>query len=278
MPNAASLTPESRFMSLFVGPKHSGKTVAACSWLSTNTSKRLKVLDVDGRIKGIQSNSWLDLTRIDYDYFPPRVLEKDKTFFERVNSELEALKVLIDTHKCAYETYVVDSATAVARNLVQDAIPITHAQGKGSKIGVLEIAGPQDYNFEITGMANLMSFLKALPLNIIVTAHIEDKWDKPKDDFGNRLQYADSIVVGEKLALRPKVESVLSLNFDHIFRFDRQIIDRQEQFFVEYVGELACTSFPGLKPGKHNITGRNFREFTLDLVNKTRVESEVAVK
>ena len=205
---------------------------------------------------------------MEYDYFPPRTGESDKPFYIQVNNSLDALNIQMANKQYNYETYVVDSATYFARNLILDAIPFTHAQGKGNKIGALQIPGPQDYNFEITGMGNLMAYLKNLPINIIVTAHIEDKWDKPKDpDTGDRLQYADNIIVGEKLALRPKVEAALSGTFDHIFRFDRTMSAGREQYWVEYISDLAVTSFPGLKPGKHNITGKSFREYTLSLVN-----------
>jgi len=275
MPTAENLTPESRFIALFVGPKHSGKTCAACSWLSEDPKKRLKVEDFDGRIRGLLGASWIDRKRIDYDYFPPKTIGNDKVFFERVNSDLDALFLDISNRKSPYETLVCDSLTFFARNLILDAIPLTHAQGKGTKIGTMEIAGPQDYNFEITGTGGLMAYLKSLPINIICTAHIEDKWDKPRDDKNERMQYADSIIVGEKLSLRPKVENAVAGTFDHIFRFHRKVVGGREKFFVEYISDIACTSFKGLNPGIFDITGRNFREFTLDLVKKADAENQI---
>lgn len=276
MPLASSLTPDSRFVALFVGPKQSGKTSAACSWISPAPSKkRLKALDVDGRLRGILGCSWIDRSRIDYDYFPPRIADNDKPFYERVEADLDALLVMIKANQSPYETFLLDSATFYARNLVLDAIPFTHAQNKGNKIGSLEIAGPQDYNFEVTGMGNVLAYLKALPLNIIVTAHIEDKWDKPRDDQGNRMQYADNIVVGERISLRPKVDNVLSGAFDHIVRFDRKIVSGQERFYVEYVSDVGRISFPGFKPGRHDITGKNFREYTMNLVTEYEKSQQI---
>src|SRR5215469_6755250 len=282
MPIASNLTPESRFMALFVGPKHSGKTVAACSWLGDNKQKRLKVLDGDGRIRGILGASWIDLSRIDYDYFPPRIAGNTKTFFERVNEDLDAFLTLISSGRSPYETYVSDSATAFCGNLIIDATPLTHADGKGKKLGTLNMPGPEDYGFESTGMNSYLSFLRSLPINVIMTAHVVDKYDKPliTDSRGRTYkdQYADSIKVGEKLSLRDKISANMSIYFDHIFRFDRQMVQGDERFFVEYIGDIACTSFPNLKPGQHDITSKDFRNFTLDLVGKARVESEVVVK
>lgn len=275
MPSAANLTPESRFMALFVGPKHSGKTVAACSWLSPAPSqKRMKVLDGDGRIRGILGAPWVYKDRIDYDYYPPEVAG-NKSFFDRVNVDLDAMLALINMNQCPYETYVGDSLTSFCKNLILDALPLTHSGNKGKKIGTMEMAGPADYGFESTGSDAYLSFLRSIPLNVICTAHVVDKFDKPLDAQGNKDPYAESIKVGEKLSLRDKIGQNVSIYFDHIFRFDRQMVNREERFFVEYISDIACTSFPGLKPGRHDITGKNFREYTLELVAKASQQQVV---
>ena len=62
MPRATNLTPESRFMGLFIGPSGCGKTVAECSFPGP-----IKVLDFDGRIRGILGAAWLDKALIEYD-------------------------------------------------------------------------------------------------------------------------------------------------------------------------------------------------------------------
>jgi hypothetical protein len=49
----------------------------------------------------------------------------------------------------------------------------------------------------------------------------------------------------------------------------------EEKFYVEYAGDLACTSFPGIKPGQYDITGKNFRDFTLGLVNATNTDTSI---
>lgn len=271
-------------MALFVGPKHSGKTVAACSWLNPTTTKRLKVLDGDGRIKGILGAPWIDKSRIEYDYYPPRVIS-EKTFFERVNTDLEAMLVDINNNKSPYETYVSDSATAFCKNLILDAIPLTHTSRDGNRerqigkrIGILEMAGPADYGFESTGFDSYLSFLRSIPLNVIVTAHVIDKYDKPLKEDGTKDTYAESIVVGEKISLRDKIAANMSIYFDHIFRFDRKIVSGQERFYVEFISDIACTSFPGLRTGRFDITGKNFREFVLNEVAKAAPMSLELVK
>jgi hypothetical protein len=267
MPQATTLTPESRFIALFVGPKHSGKTCAACSW---RTNKRIKVLDGDGRIRGLLGAPWIDRSQIDYSYFPPHDTLK---FFERVNKDLDALELQSKIPgQNFYETFVCDSLTSFCANLISDSLPLTHADGKGKHIGNMSMAGPEDYGFESTGVSQFLAGLRSLPLNLIVTAHIVPKYDKPliQTSSGRTIKdsYAESIQIGEKLSLRDKIGANSMIYFDHIFRFDRRIVNNEERFFVEYISDIACTSFPGLKPGVHDITGKDFRSYTLNLLHK----------
>ena len=253
-------------MALFVGPKHSGKTVAACSVLKANLATRLKVLDADGRIRGILGSPWIQKDRIDYDYYPPRTAGNNKGFFERVNGDLELLLDTIVKGKCPYETFVGDSLTAITKNFLMDALPLTHAGDKGRTLGAINMSGPQDYGFESSATDQFLSFLRSIPLNVILTAHVIDKYDKPSVN-GNKDMLAESIVVGEKLSLRDKISANVSIYFDHIFRFDRKMVGGQEKFFVEFISDIACTSFPGLMPGRHDITGKDFYKYLMGLVN-----------
>jgi hypothetical protein len=275
MPLATTLTHDTNFKALFVGAKHSGKTAAACSWRDAAKQKRIKVLDGDGRIRGILGCPWIAREFIDYDFYAPHVAGNTKTFFERVNTDLEFLVDEVQKGKSSYEAYVSDSATAFCKNLILDAIPLTHSvktdTGKdrqvGKRIGTLEMAGPADYGFESTGFDAYLSCLRSLPINVIVTAHLVDKYDKPLDDNGDKLMYADSIVVGQKLSLRDKIAANCTIYFDHIFEFSRKMVGKEEHFYVEFINDFACTSFAGLKSGKHDITGKNFHDYVMSLIS-----------
>jgi hypothetical protein len=260
-------------MALFVGAKHSGKTCAAVSFMSPAPStKRVKVLDGDGRIRGILGAPWVDKSRIDYDFYPPRVAGNNKPFFERVNQDLAALLVEIQSGKCLYETYVADSLTSFCKNLILDAIPLTHAEGKGRSIGSMAVTGVEEFKFEATGADGYLSYLRSLPFNVIATAHLVDKWDKPPAvdakgrETGGKDLYAESIIVGEQLSIRPKIGQNSSIYFDHIFKFVRKMVNGSEKFYVEFIGDFACTSFTGLTPGLHDITGINFRDYLMSKV------------
>jgi hypothetical protein len=265
MPNAGQITNDGRFMALFVGPKHSGKTCAACTVRSSDETKRIKVLDADGRIRGILGCPWIKRDLIDYDYFTPKITN-GQNFYTRLNASLEGLIGQCQSMVNPYDTYVGDSLTAICANFIQDALPLTHAAGKGKSLGVLQMPGPEDYGFESTGTNSFLSCLRSLPMNIIVTAHVVDKYDKPRLQNGQKDTYAESVVVGEKLSLRDKISQNIAIYFDHIFRFDRRMVGGAEHFFVEFIGDLACTSFVGLEPGEHDITGKNFWGYLMSLV------------
>lgn len=263
MPSATNLTPDRRFKALFVGPGKCGKTSAACSFMTKGSDKRVKVLDCDGRINGLLGSPWVDRSRIDYDYFPPRIADNPSPYFMRVNESLDSMLVDFKNNKNMYETYVGDSLTAHCQNLVFDCIPMTHAGGKGNKIGAMNVTGVEEFKFESNGAASYLAFLRSIPINVIVTAHIVPKWGKPPG--GN--PYSDNIIIGEELSIRPKISAASSIYFDHIFRFDRKIINDEQRFFVEFISDIACTSFPNLKPGKYDITGFSFYDELMKLIN-----------
>jgi len=266
MPNAGTLTHDSRFVALFVGPKHSGKTVAACSFLEPPPKDRILVHDFDGRIRGLLGANWIDRTKVDYTYYPPRSKMGDSVF-DRLNKDLEGLLTASSVGQCPYGTMIGDSLTSETFALLCDAIPLTHktdtGASKGKKIGTMSMPGPEDYGFEANGTYQYLAFLRSFPIpNIIVTAHIVDKFGKlnPED------KYSESIVVGEKLSIRDKIGTNVGIYFDHIFRFDRRMEGGKEKFFVRFISDIACTSYRNLSPGEFDITGLNFRDFLMEKV------------
>lgn len=261
MPSANNLTAESRFMGLFIGPSGSGKTVAECSFPGP-----IKVLDFDGRIRGILGAPWIDKSQIEYDYYPPRISGDGKPTYERINQDLEALLVMVSTNKCPYKTIILDSITSQTFAMLCDAVPLTHkgdSGSKGKKIGTLNMAGPEDYGFEATATYNLMAFLRSLPLNILVSAHIIDRYGKadPND------KYSERVIVGEKLSIRDKIGENIQIYFDHVFRFSKS--DNGLKYTVQFRGDLARTSFEKLPNGSIDITGKNFYKAMMEQVKIT---------
>lgn len=246
MPSASNLTAEGRFMGLFVGPTKSGKTVAECSFPGP-----IKVLDFDGRIRGILGAPWIKKELVDYTYYPPRVGANEKPVYQQVNADLEALLVMCKTGKNLFKTLVLDSLTSETFAMLCDAVSLT----KGKMIGTTKMAGPEDYGFEATNTYNLLAFLRSLPnMNIIVSAHTVDRFGKsnPADP------YSESVVVGEKLSVRDKIGENVGVYFDHCFKFDTFMNGDQKRFSVQFHSEIASTSYSGLPNGKIDITGKDF--------------------
>lgn len=250
MPNCSSLTAESRFMGLFVGPSKNGKTVAACSFPGP-----IKVMDFDGRIAGILGAPWIDKSQVDYDYYPPRVGSSDKPTYEKVNDDLELLLVNARNGTNKYKTLIVDSLTSAAFAMLCDAIPLTHQKGKGKSIGTLKMPDPGDYGFEAINISNLLACLRSIPgMNVIVSAHVIDKYGRANPEDA----YSEKVVVGEKLSLRDKIAENSGIYFNNCFRFDKEMLGEREKYTVQFRSEIAGTSLANLPNGKHDITGKNF--------------------
>lgn len=272
MPNASDLAPGKRFVALFIGPKHSGKTCAECSF-----PQPAEVFDFDGRINGILGAPWIDRSKIRYDFFPPR----EAGLVERINKKCETMLVMAGTPQFDLKTVIMDSLTSECIAMVSQALTLTHnfkpsredGPKKGRFIGPVAMSGPDDYNFESRTAYDMMAFLKSLPVqNVIVSAHVIDRYAKPVDKDGNVDPYAESVVIGEKLSVRDKIGANIGIYFDHIFRFNRRIVDGRERFYVQFRGEIACTSYSELPDGEIDITGKHFyNEVLMKYVNKEKL-------
>lgn len=248
--NCGTLEPDGRFTGLFVGPSKKGKKVAACSFPGP-----IKVMDFDGRIRGLLGASWIDKAQIDCDYYPPRVGFKEKATYEQINLDLDLLLTNARNGTNKYKTLVISSLTGAAYSMLCDAIPLTHQKGKGKSIGTINMPDPGDYGFEAINISNLLACVRSIPgMNIIATAHVIDKYGKANPDD----PYSEKVVVGEKLSLRDKIAENSGIYFDNCFRFDKEMLGEREKYTVQFRSEIAGTSLANLPNGKHDITGKNF--------------------
>lgn len=274
MPSAENLTPDSRFFALFVGPKHSGKTVAATSVRSDSQSEApgyVSVEDFDGRIRGILGAPWINKKNLSYDFYPPKMPK----LVEKLEGKFQGWLIAAEIGGHIPETEIIDSITAECLAMIQQALPITHAanqsgKAKGKIMGGIFMPGPEDYGMEASATYSIMAFLRTIPIkNVIVTAHTVDRFGKSDPDD----PYSESIVVGEKLSIRDKIGENIKIYFDHIFRFDRRVLNGEERFFVRFRGDLACTSYAALPAGELDITGKDFyREVLIPLLKGEIIE------
>jgi hypothetical protein len=263
MPKASDLTPETRFVGLFVGQSGSGKTVAAASFPSP-----IHINDFDGRIRGLLGAPWIDRSKITYDYFPP----KSDGLIPELNKKLEVFSIQARTGQLDVKTHITDSITNECYAFICQAISMTHGTDKDRKgkwIGPVSMAGPEDYGLESQAASDYMAFIKSIPIpNIIVSAHLIDKFGKPLDFQGREMTYAESIVVGEKLSIRDKIGVNIQTHFDHIFKFERETINGCDKYYVTFKGGIARTSYSGLPEGRWDITGKSFYEEMQNLLKK----------
>ena len=260
MPSLSSITPESRFMGLFIGPTKCGKTCAAASFRS-NDDEIIDILDFDGRIRGILGAPWINKKNITYTTYPPR----EPNLVEKIEKKLEVYETyrITGQYQNLPTTLILDSLTSQTLAMVYQALPLTHNKGgagekkTGRFVGGFAMTGPDDYNFEAQTTYSILSFLRSIPIkNIIVTAHVVPVYGKedPENPF------SQTIVVGETLSIRPKIAANVGIYFDQCFRFNKsEAAFGKEKYTVKFRGsEPLGTSYPELPEGEVDITGKNF--------------------
>jgi hypothetical protein len=260
MPRLSDVTPESRFMGLFISPSKCGKTVAAASF-RTDESQVIDIMDFDGRVRGILGAEWINTKNIEYTYYPPR----EKNLVEKIEKKLE----VYETYRISGQlqnlpnTLVLDSLTSQTLAMIIQALPLTHTEaGQGQKktgryVGGFAMTGPDDYNFEAQVTYSILGFLRSIPIkNIIVTAHVVPTYGKedPENPF------SQTIITGEALSIRPKIAANIGIYFDHCFRFNKKEgAFGKEKYTVKFRGaEPLGTSWKELPEGEIDITGKNF--------------------
>ncbi len=256
MPLASQYKSDERIFALFVARSGDGKSTAAASF-----PPKLIDLDFDYRFAGIDQAIRQGIIKddgIEFQQFNPRAgwepVDKWLTQMEQYRIEYQR------TGSFPYKTIVIDSLGSMCRLLVV----ASHKLQTGRTLGNLRISGPADFNFEASGTHQIFDFLRTFPCNIICSAHIIDKYGKPKGDGG---EYAQSVITGEKLSVRDNLgENVLSY-FDNVFRFEREILSGKTKYTVNFATDIAKNAF-GIPPGEYDITGKAFYPFLQDLIKQ----------
>jgi hypothetical protein len=271
MARLIDVKPESRFMALFIGPSKCGKTVAAASFRDKD-DEVIDIMDFDGRVRGILGAPWISKKNIQYDYYPPR----ERGLQEKIEKKLEVYEMyrISGQYDQLPTTLILDSLTSATQAMIFQALPLTHSKGPnpgdkkvGRYVGGFAMTGPDDYNYESQVTHSIMAFFRSIPIkNIIVTAHIIPVWGKedPENPFSN------SKIIGEKLAVRDKIQATIGIYFDHCFRFDKKEGSfGKEKYTVKFRGaEPLGTSWSELPEGEIDITNKNFYEILLKYINK----------
>lgn len=258
MPTLENFTPNPRIFALHVSRSGDGKSDAAASYPGP-----FHQIDYDGRHDSLLSKviprGPLDPKNVSFERF------YTKNGYEPLQDHLDRLEMLRISRQFPYGTIELASATSFMQALITS----SHKLQKGKMIGKLRMSGPGDFNFEVTGMKQLIDQLDILPCNVIVSAHVIDRWGKPDTGNPDKDQYAANEVIGEKINLRDQPGEVLLSLFSNVFRFSRKVIGGNMNYFVNFATDMAKNSF-GIPPGEHNITGKQFYPYLQDLIKSIR--------
>lgn len=230
------------------------------------------MLDFDLRAMGIMAaikDGWLkEPENIDIEQFhPSKGFDPLNSFFEMRQQAFKA------KGERDYDTMEIASLFAFSRMLKLT----SHKLQKGKMIGSLRMDGPSDFNFEISGTHQCFDFLRSFGCNLILDAHLINKWGKfafdedgkPVDEWGREMskddvdarQFTPNHIVGEQINVRPAYASTVMSYFDDIYRFGKEANRKgQVVYTVEFASVFAKNTF-GIKPGVHDITGQSFYDY-----------------
>lgn len=269
MPKLSEVKEETgRFFGLFIGASGSGKSCAAFSFIKKyideangKPKKKIKVFDIDQRIRGMLGATWLS----EYTEYVNFTQYSPFDGFSSIEKELDVIALQAKMHQSEYGLIVMDSLTSQTHMLLNEGIKLLDASAQQSKekghriIGSVKMAGPADYGYEAKATYDIFDYLRSLPLDVIVSAHVVPQWGREDPDN----PYSPTIEVGEQLSVRNKIGVNIQIYFDEVYRFSKT---GSQSFDVQFRTDIAKTAHRNLTAGNHNITGVSFYDYWLKLL------------
>lgn len=257
-----------RFNALLYGDMGTGKTTFALSL------PNVYVIDAEG---GATNNKYLRL--IDKDG------EENGTYHETEEFDV-IMNIIEDLHTLPhpYKTVVLDSMTKIYDNLLEKAE--LHISSQAKKDGKFA-----HYQYAYKQMKKLLRLIKKLDMNVIITAHLKDKWDDLKVvgttfDSYKKLGFEVDLVL--RTELRGKndfIATVIKSRLDGFEPFDtfplsyeelkaRTDLDVSYASLLEPSKPVKLISAEQLKETKRLIKLLNIKE---EVVNKWLTKEKVSV-
>jgi hypothetical protein len=267
MPKLSDWKPGNNLFALFIGRSGSGKSSASCSFDIPH------VCDFDGRMGGVANYKDIIGHEVLYNTYLP-----GKAKWPEIDKYLEILNI---PQSRSTKTEIIAGLGSMARVFMVESMTLQKGYVVGDQKSGLRISGVADYGYESSAVLQVLDYLKMLSLsmNVICEAHILDKYGKPGlEDTGAmtpleleswKKQILESVILGEKLDLRDKLENVVHGKFDEVYRFEKREEKGKDKFYVKFKGDLARTSL-NLPPGEHDITGKNFYHFWCECLGKEK--------
>lgn len=282
MPNLEDFRPESRYKLLGVGDSGSGKSTAFASF-----PQPFHELDFDDRFGGIYQSvqqGILKAHKISYQGFDVTAgWNPVGNEMARLNNQKLAYKTNPSMCPFPYKSIGLGSLSSLKRLIVQLALakmPGHQALGEtGDKFQLL-LNSPGDTKAELNGINQVIDHIFSMPCNVLVTAHICERYGKPKEWFNpdgkpkDEYRYTPSEVIGERITLSPNVAAEMLTRFDNVFKFQKRLVSGKVKFEVIFEdGDIAKNGF-GLPAGIFEWTGREFYPFFLEKVEEYKKKGE----
>lgn len=244
-----------KLFAMFIGRSGSGKSAAAAS-----LPKPFEELDFDIRANGIRNclqQGWLkgeEGKDINFKQFDPF------GGYLQIQEYLNLKYAMIKARQFNVSTMDIGSLFSLCRLL--ELTSLNNPVGSNQlNIAGLAMTGPADYKFETQALTKILDFFRVFPCHFTIAAHIVERYGKPPGAD----KYTPSVPIGEKLTITANLgESVLAM-FNDVYRFEKQIVNGEDKYFVEFNTEIAKNSF-GIPPGKYDITRKEFWPFFVQLV------------
>lgn len=232
-------------MSLFTGINGSGKTVAAASYPGP-----MYFFDFDGRMAPVLK-MFPDRKDIFYDtYLSFEVANKKMKSWMKDGPELAPTGQ-------PYKTIVADSLTTVSKTIIRDNKKLLRPGGNKNQKGTIQIAEIEDYNYEVSGLEDLLSFLKTMQedfkMNAILTAHLI-AWDAAVPGTIGKTEVKTQILTAGK-----KVAPYVPCVFDECYYFETESSSegvRRYAYTSDFAGNSAKTALP--LPYRIDFTDKSF--------------------
>ncbi len=257
---ASDMKPAENIFALFIGHSGAGKDCAAASFPTP-----MKIFDLDLRADGLFGASWLDqkqLEGIDITRVQP------KMGFQKIEEELELITTQFQIGQSSFKTIYFGSVTSLEGMFLKEGKTlIQNATGKGhQKFGKVMFQAPVDYKYLYSAMRETMDYLRVMPVNVILSAHIVDRYGKDPSKPDN--DYSENIVLGEKLTLTDKLAENIQIYFNEVYRFEKRMYGDSPRHFVKFRTDVAKTAYPSLPNGELEITNLNFYQKWKSLITK----------
>lgn len=177
MAKLSALDTSANLKLLLVGESGVGKTCFA-----SEIPGKTYIIDFDGKVsslaKYLEHHNPTKISEIDFESFTPNK-ENQFRVYRKFEQHLSNIEIAIAQEKFPFQTLFIDSITTMVDAMMIETI----ADSPGLKRPAPGVAALQDYLVLNTRFIPLIQRLLALPLNVIMTAHVKVEKDEASGEL-----------------------------------------------------------------------------------------------